>query len=67
MNYVIKASGRTEYPTWLSTPGLDGDRTLVRRESAEVFSDYAEASAVIAKLPRTFEDSGVVFSIEPAP
>jgi hypothetical protein len=67
MNYVVKASGRTEYPMWLSAPGLDACRTLVRRKSAQVFSDYAEASAAIAQMPREFEASGIAFSIEPAP
>jgi hypothetical protein len=67
MNYVVKATGRTDYPLWLSAPGLDDCRTLVRRKSAEVFSDYAEASTAIAKMPREFEASGIAFSIEPAP
>jgi hypothetical protein len=34
---------------------------------ADVFQTVADAHAAIAKLPRAFEDAGLIFSVRDAP
>jgi len=66
MGIVVKATGRMGNVTWLSPPDSNGFRSLVPRERAHVFPLEKDARAVIAKMPPTFEDAGIVFSTEPA-
>lgn len=64
MASVVKLTGRTGFVCWLSTPNAKGFRTLAPREHADVFQTIEDAQAAIAKLPRAFEDAGLLFSVE---
>jgi hypothetical protein len=66
MTYVVKATGRTGTVCWLSAANEAGFRTLATREGADVFQGARAAHIAIAKLPRAFEDCGLIFSVEAA-
>jgi hypothetical protein len=66
MTFVVKATSTAGNTTWLSPPNFDGFRSLASRDTAEVFQDIADAHVAIAKMPRAFNDAGIIFSVEPA-
>ena len=45
-------------------PRRGWDRTLSTRERAEVFPTETGARVAIAKMPQTFKEAGLIFSIE---
>ncbi|HEX4072463.1 MAG TPA: hypothetical protein VHX68_14880, partial [Planctomycetaceae bacterium] len=65
-DYVVKAVGRTGTVCWLSDANEAGFRTLATREMAGVFQTAADAQAAVAKLPRAFQDVGLIFYVERA-
>jgi hypothetical protein len=67
MGFVVTVTdGRSPFHSWLSPPNKGGVRTLALRDIADVFQNRADAQVAIETLPRTFADSGWVFSVEPA-
>jgi hypothetical protein len=63
---MIKAIGITGTVCWLKEAIEKGFRTLATREWADVFATVVDARTAIAKLPRAFEDIGLIFSVESA-
>jgi hypothetical protein len=61
--FVVMATGRTGQVSWLSAASADGFRTLTTRELADAFQTVKDAHTAIAKLPRAFEDAGLIFSV----
>jgi hypothetical protein len=66
MGFVVKVTFRGGSVCWLAATTAAGIHTLGPRERAEVFRTQAAAHAAIAKVPRSLESAGVIFSIEPA-
>jgi hypothetical protein len=66
MPFVVKAMGKTGAICYLSDANEAGFRTLATREMAGVFQTAEDAHAAIAKLPRAFEDAGLIFYVERA-
>ena len=66
MAFVVKATGRTGTVCWLSPADKAGFRTLATRELADVFQAARDVHIAIAKLPRAFEDCGLIFSVKSA-
>jgi hypothetical protein len=66
MAFVVKATGRTGAVCWLSAANEAGFRSLATREWADVFQAARDAHIAIAKLPRAFEDCGLIFSVKSA-
>jgi hypothetical protein len=66
MAFVVKATGRTGTVCWLSPTNEAGFRTLGPREWADVFQAARDAHIAISKLPRAFEDCGLIFSVKSA-
>jgi hypothetical protein len=64
MPFVVKLTSRTGGVCWLSIPNAEGIRTLVGRESADVFRKYEDANSAIRKLPQAFKGVGRAFSVE---
>jgi hypothetical protein len=64
MPVVVKAVGHTGTVCWLSEANETGFRTLATREMADVFQTVADAHAAMAKMPRAFEDVGLIFYVE---
>jgi hypothetical protein len=62
----VKATGVRGNACWLSAANEDGFRTLATQKDAGAFQTVADAHAAIAKLPRAFEDVGLIFSVESA-
>ena len=62
--FVVKITNPAGYTYWLTSPDLDGSRTLSTRERAAVFPTEAGARVAIAKMPQTFKEAGLTFSIE---
>jgi len=62
--FVVKITSPTGNTCWLTSPGADGIRTLGTRERAEIFPTETGARVAIAKMPQTFKESGLIFSIE---
>jgi hypothetical protein len=66
MPFVVKLTGRSGAISWLSTPNVDGLRTLVVRKTAEVFQTYEDAHVAIRKMPLDIGKRGTIFSVESA-
>jgi hypothetical protein len=66
MVFVVKLTSPTGGVSWLSTPNVDGIRTLVVRKRAEVFQTYEDAHVAIRKMPLDTDKSGTIFSVESA-
>jgi len=66
MPFVVKATGITGNVCWLSAANEGGFRTLATREWADVFQTVVDAHTAIAKLPRAYEDIGLIFSVQSA-
>ncbi len=66
MTFVVKLTSRTGGVSWLSTPSVDGIRTLVVRERAELFQTYQDAHVAIRKMPLDTDKSGAIFPVESA-
>ena len=67
MGFVVKVTdGRNPFHSWLSPPNKGAVRTLASRDMADVFQNRADVQAAIETMPRTFADSGWVFTVEPA-
>jgi hypothetical protein len=64
MPFVIKLTSRIGGVSWLSAANRDGSRTPAARESADVFRTYEDGNIAIRKLPRAFEDVGLIFSVK---
>jgi hypothetical protein len=64
MRFVVKATGRARFPSWLSKPGDRGFRSLVPHKLADEFPTITDGRVAIAKMPRVFTDAGLVFSVE---
>jgi hypothetical protein len=64
MAFVVKATGIRGNVCWLSAANAEGFRTLATREDADLFPTVTDAHVAIAKLPRAFEDIGLIFSVE---
>jgi hypothetical protein len=66
MEFVVKATGIRGNVCWLSAANQDGFRTLATREDADIFPTVTDAHTAIPKLPRPFEDIGLILSVESA-
>jgi hypothetical protein len=66
MRFVVKATTRGGQSLWISRPGVDGLRTLVPRERADVFENQTDAHVAIGKMSRVFEGVGYIFAVEVA-
>ena len=66
MPFVVKLTGRSGAISWLSTPNVDGIRTLVVRKGAEVFKTYEDAHVAIRKMPLDTDRSGLIFWVKSA-
>jgi hypothetical protein len=66
MPFIVKATDPGGNVTWISRPNVDGFRSLVDRQLAEIFRDQSEACLAIDKMPRTFKDDGVILSVHSA-
>jgi hypothetical protein len=66
MGFVVKALGRTGTVCWLSEADETGSRSLATRSMAGVFNTIQDAQTAIVKLPRAYQDAGLVFYIERA-
>jgi hypothetical protein len=65
LGFVVKATGRTGFVCWLSAANEAGSRLLAPREMADVFLTAEDAHAAIV-ISRSFEHTGLVFSVESA-
>ena len=66
MTFFVKATGIRGKFCWLSAANEDGFRRLVTRKDADVFQTVTDAHAAIAKLPRAFEQIGLIFAVKSA-
>jgi hypothetical protein len=66
MRYAVKVTGPTGFVCWLGTANKSGFRPLVPRDAADVFPTVQDAHEAIAILPRAFDGTGLIFSVEPA-
>ncbi len=62
--FVVKLTGCTGVVCWQSAPNAEGFRSLATRDPADVLQTAEEAHSAIAKMPRAFEDAGLIFSVE---
>jgi hypothetical protein len=65
LQFIIKAISPDGYVGWLTSPNLNGFRTISMRASAAVFSTHDQATLAITHMSPAFEKAGVQFSIEP--
>jgi hypothetical protein len=66
MAYVVRVARDARSHAWLAPPNEGGFRTLAPRAMADVFPNREETHAAIATMPRVFEASGWIFSVEQA-
>jgi hypothetical protein len=64
--FVVKATTHGGQSLWVSRSSVDGIRTLVFRERADVFATQTDAQVAIAKMPRVFRGCGYVFTVQVA-
>ncbi len=62
--FIVKAVDRTGTVGWLSEADDTGFRSLAARSMAGVFQTLHDAQTAIVKLPRAYQDAGLVFYIE---
>jgi hypothetical protein len=65
MGFVVKATTRAGQVLWISRPGLlEGIRSLVPLEQADVFETQTDARIAISKTPRVFDATTYIFEVE---
>ena len=64
--FVVKATTRIDQSLWISRASVEGNRTLVPRERADIFATRADAQAVIATMPRVFRGCVYIFTVQVA-
>jgi hypothetical protein len=64
MPFIVKATGPTGFVCWLSAANESSFRPLAPRDAADVFQTIQDAHNAIAILPRAFEGTGLIFSVE---
>jgi hypothetical protein len=65
MGFVVKATTRDGHFLWISRPGvLEGFRSLVPREQADVFESQTRARIAISNTPCVFDATTYIFEVE---
>ena len=64
--FVVKATMHGGQSLWVSRPSVDGIRTLVSRERADVFATPTEAHVAIGTMSRVFRGRAYIYTVQVA-